>query len=142
MLKERKNIPNPFGAPGMEDRSWVKEKTVAMGMTTISFRCRKPKTTVAIMMRKIMIVISPIHMGQVNYIIHESIGKEDGQNVKVTARQYTITRVLRLRDKAVSKIWSVSCHLGGPAGAIANWRLLKRFYQACESDEKGWKRTQ
>ncbi len=46
----------------MEDRSWVNANTVPIGTTTISLRCRKPKKTVAIMIRQIMRVTIPIDM--------------------------------------------------------------------------------
>ncbi len=56
------NIPNPSGAPGMVARSCVNANTVPIGTTTISFRCRKPKKTVAIMIKQIMTVIIPINI--------------------------------------------------------------------------------
>ncbi len=55
------DTPKPSGAPDIEERSWVKANTVPTGTTTISFRCRKPKITVEIMMQQIIRVTSPIH---------------------------------------------------------------------------------
>ncbi len=74
-----------------------------------------------------MRVSSPMHMQEVNYIIHESVGKEDGQNVKVMTRQYTITRVLCWRHRSISKIRFVSSCLVSPASKIANRRLLEKI---------------
>ncbi len=60
MYRKTNNIPNPSGAPGMEDRSWVNEYTVPIGTTAISLHCRKPKKTVTIVIRQIMRVTIPI----------------------------------------------------------------------------------
>ncbi len=46
----------------MEAHSCVNANTVPIGTTTISFRCWKPKKTVAIMIRQIMRVTIPINI--------------------------------------------------------------------------------
>ncbi len=82
----------------MVDRIWVKANTVAIGTTTISFRCRKPKSTVVIIMRQIMRVTIPIHIKNVHEL-RKSMGykRKTEQNVTVMTRQYPITKVLRWR---------------------------------------------
>ncbi len=114
----------------MDDRSWVKANTIPIGTTTISFRCRKPKTTVVIIMKHIVRVTIPIHITKAHELRKSmEYKRKTEQNVRVMTRQYPITKVLRwsVTRASMTSCWTPMSSEGSFRMSVVILKPLKEF---------------